>query len=203
MARRNLYIGMILILTVPGVAGAQLQSGADEYKGEVGVFYTGINLKGFGETLNGVGVRAGYNFNKHLAVDAEASFVPKTHFGNNQVGQKAQGFIGVKAGVGSRYFGVFAKVRPGVMSIGEVASSFSCSRNGFATICRPGHNNFALDAGGVLEFYPSARTIIRFDAGDTIVHIRYATAGILFINPSSTSDTTHNFQFSVGLGYRF
>jgi hypothetical protein len=194
---------MILVLTVPGIAAAQWQSDADDYKAEVGPFYTGINLKGFGETLNGLGGRFGYNINKHLAIDAEASFFPRTHLGNNQVGQKGQLFVGGKAGGRSRYVGVFAKARPGVMFIGEVTSDFSCSRNGFATICRPSHNNFALDAGGVLEFYPSSRTIIRFDSGDTIVRIRNSNAGILFSNPSSTSDTTHNFQVSVGFGYRF
>src|SRR5262249_39192472 len=119
------------------------------------------------------------------------------------VGQKVQLFIGGKAGVRSRYVGVFVKARPGVMFIGEVTSGFSCSRNGFATICRPRHNNFALDTGGVVEFYPSSHAILRFDASAPIVRMRTATAGILFINPSITSSTTQNFQFSVGFGYRF
>ena len=203
MARRNICIWVTLVLTVPGIAGAQWQSGADEYKVEVGAFYTGINLEGFGETVNGIGGRFGYNINTHFAVDADATFSPRKHLSNNQVGQKGQLFIGVKVGVRSRYVGVFAKARPGVMFIGEVTSGFNCNRNGFATNCRPSHNNFAVDAGGVLEFYPSSRTIIRFDAGDTIVRIRNATPGILFVNPSTTSDTTQNFQFCVGFGYRF
>ena len=203
MARWSGCFWIMLILTVPGIAGAQGPSGTDEYKTEVGAFYTGINLKGFGETVNGVGGRFAYNINNHLAVDAEASFFPEIHFGNNQVGQKVQLFIGGKAGVRSRYVGVFLKARPGVMSIGEVTSGFSCGRTGFGTICRPRHNNIALDVGVVAEFYPSSRTIIRFDAGDTIVRIRTATAGFLFINPSTTTSTTQNFQFSVGLGYRF
>jgi hypothetical protein len=189
---------MILVLAVPSIAAAQRQSGDDEYKAEAGAFYTGINLKGFGE-VNGLGGRFGYNITKRLAVDTEASFSPETHLGNNQVGQKGQVFIGVKSGVRSRYVGVFAKARPGAMFIGEVTSSFSCSRNGVATICRPNHNNFAIDAGGVFEFYPSSRMIVRFDAGDTVVRIRTVPPG----NPSSTSDTTQNFQFSVGFGYRF
>jgi hypothetical protein len=203
MARWSGCFWIILILTVPGIAGAPRQSGADEHKAEVGAVYTGINLKGFGETVNGVGGRFVYNINSHLAVDGEASFFPEIHFGNNQVGQKVQLFIGGKAGVRSRYVGVFVKARPGVMSIGEVTSGFSCGRTGFGTICRPRHNNFALDLGVVGEFYPSSRTIIRFDAGDTIVRMRTATAGVLFMNSSITSRTTQNFQFSVGLGYRF
>jgi len=203
MAWRSGCLWIILILSVPSIAGVPGQSGDDEYKAEVGAFYTGINLKGFGETVNGVGGRFTYNINNHLAVDGEATFFPEIHLGNNQVGQKVQFFIGGKAGARSRYVGVFVKARPGVMFIGEVTSGFSCSRNGSGTICRPRHNNFALDAGVVGEVYPSSRTIIRFDAGDTIVRIRTATAGFTFINPSITTSTTQNFQFSVGVGYRF
>ncbi len=40
-------------------------------------------LEGFGETVNGLGGRFGYNFNKHLALDTEFSFFPETHLGNS------------------------------------------------------------------------------------------------------------------------
>jgi hypothetical protein len=75
--------------------------------------------------------------------------------------------------------------RPGVMFIGEVTSGFDCSRSGSVTTCNPSHNNFALDAGGVLELYPSSRTIIRFDAGDTIVRIGNATSTVPVVSISS------------------
>src|SRR5215472_7867899 len=198
MRRGCSFAVLALCLFATIATRAQSQSAADEYKVEVGAFYTGIHLKGFGGTINGLGGRFGYNINKYIAVDAEASFMPQTHLGNNQLGQKVQGFIGVKAGMRSRYVGVFAKARPGIMFIGEVTSGFNCSGNGFATICRPGHNNFALDAGGVIELYPASRTVIRFDAGDTIVRVRNATAGILLSTPVTTGDTTHNFQLSLG-----
>ena len=202
MHRGYSFAILALFLSPPTITHGQSQADADEHKAEVGAFYTGIHLKGFGETINGLGGRFGYNIHKYLAVDAEASFMPERHLGNNQVGQKGQALIGAKTGLHSRYIGVFAKARPGVMFIGEVTSGFNCSGNGFGTICRPSHNNFALDAGGVVEFYPASRTIIRLDAGDTIVRIRNATAGILSA-PVTTSQTTHNFQFSVGFGYRF
>ena len=168
---------LALFLFPPTVTHGQSQVDANGHKVDVGAFYTGIHLKGFGETINGLGGRFGYNINRYLAVDAEASFMPARHLGNNQLGQKVQGFIGAKTGLHSRYIGVFAKARPGVMSIGEVTSGFNCSGNGFATICRPSHNNFALDTGGVIELYPTSRTIIRLDTGDTIVRIRNSTAG--------------------------
>jgi hypothetical protein len=182
--------------------GQMSTANVSDHKAEAGFFYTGINLEGFGETINGLGGRVAYNLNNNFAIDAEFSFSPETKLGNDQSGQKTQLLAGLKAGVRSRRVGVFAKARPGVMFIGEVTSGFNCSGTTFGQTCRPSHNNFALDVGGVLEVYPSARTIVRFDAGDTIVRIRNATSG--FIGPPVvTNSTTHNFQFSVGVGYRF
>ncbi|MET0646154.1 MAG: outer membrane beta-barrel protein [Pyrinomonadaceae bacterium] len=204
MVRKIFLAALTLIIFSPAAARAQ-GGGApdvDTHRVEVGVLYTGVNLEGFGETVNGLGGRFGYNFNKNFALDAEFSFFPETHLGNRQSGQKTQAFVGVRAGARSRYVGLFAKARPGVMFIGEVTSGFNCNGTSFGRTCRPSHNNFAFDAGGVLEFYPSQRAIVRLDAGDTIVRIRNATAGVIG-GPAVTSDTTHNFQFSVGFGYRF
>src|SRR5215213_8154957 len=204
MSNRILFMLLFMSLAAPAAVRAQTGTAPDveEHRAEVGAFYTGVNLEGFGETINGLGGRFGYNFNKNFALDSEFSFFPETHLGNRQSGQKTQGFVGVKAGTRTNRVGVFAKARPGVMFIGEVTSGFNCSGTSFGQTCRPSHNNFALDAGGVLELYPSSRAIVRLDAGDTIVRIRNATAGVIG-SPTVTNDTTHNFQFSVGFGYRF
>lgn len=203
--RRLLLALLASLVLAPAAARAQSDDDpvAGGRRGEVGAFYTGINLRGFGETINGLGGRLGYNLNRYFALEGEFSFFPETHLGNRQSGQKVQGFAGVKAGARSRRVGLFAKVRPGVMFIGEVTSGFNCSPAGLGSVCRPSHNNFALDAGGVVELYPSSRTIVRLDAGDTIVRIRRAAGSPLFGGGATTSETTHNFQFAVGLGYRF
>ena len=205
MSQRIFFALAITMLLAPAAARAQTDAApdVDEHRAEVGFLYTGVKLEGFGETINGLGGRFGYNFNKNFALDTEFSFFPETHLGNRQFGQKTQAFAGVRAGARSRHVGVFAKARPGVMFIGEITSGFNCTGTSFGQTCRPSHNNFALDVGGVLELYPSARTIVRLDAGDTIVRIRNATLGLLTGGPTATSDTTHNFQFSVGFGYRF
>jgi opacity protein-like surface antigen len=205
MTKRIFFTLVFTLLLAPAAASAQTGAAPDvgEHKTEVGAFYTGINLENFGETINGLGGRFGYNFNKNVALDTELSFFPETHLGNRQSGSKLQAFAGVRVGARSRYVGVFAKARPGVMVIGEITSGFNCNSTSFGQTCRPSHNNFALDAGGVVEFYPSARAIIRLDAGDTIVRLRSATGSLILGSPTPTSDTTHNFQFSVGFGYRF
>ena len=76
--------------------------------------------------------------------------------------------------------------------------------------------SFAFDAGGIVEYYPNKRLVVRFDAGDTILHFgeRLAVTSVPALNPGVTipfkigllgapAETTHNFQGSIGVGFRF
>lgn len=74
--------------------------------------------------------------------------------------------------------------------------------------------SFAVDLGGVAEWYPSKNTIVRFDGGDTIIRFSerrvpafaVTAAGAGPIRPVTVpiaTETEHNFQASVGIGYRF
>lgn len=67
-----------------------------------------------------------------------------------------------------------------------------------------GNFEFALDAGGVLEYYPSRRFVLRFDAGDTMIFLE-EKRGIEEGFPRIFQDATtlHKFQFSIGVGIRF
>jgi len=71
--------------------------------------------------------------------------------------------------------------------------------------------DFALDVGGVLEFYTSRRTFIRVDVGDTIVHSNSGERIELpasvkqegyFVIKSAIRSTSHNPQLNVGVGFR-
>lgn len=201
MQRKN-FIALVAIMLLASV-GAHAQSVVDEHKFEVGGQVTALGVEDFGEPLAGIGGRVGYNFNKYLALEAEANFFPSDAFGNNQIGQRAQAFVGLKAGARSKYAGLFAKARPGVMFIGETISGFSCTEGNGFTSCRPNHNNFALDAGAVAEFYPSRRSIIRLDVGDTMVNVRRATRSIFNQTSSSSSEFIHQLQLGIGFSYRF
>ncbi len=194
------------------VVNAQLS----ERKFEVGVVFTSITLDNFkaralpgiatgDSTIRGLGGRFAYNFTDNIAVDAEGSFFPETHFGNEEFGQKTQGFIGMKAGVRKKRIVAFAKARPGVMWFGEFPSRGTCTRTTFGSSCSVSHEkDFALDLGGIFEFYPAERVIIRADVGDTIIRFPQRSFG-LFNNNSSfiPAETKHNFQVSVGFGWRF
>ena len=193
------FTAAALLLLVPATSRAQ----TDEHKFEAGVVFTAIGAEQLDQSSKGLGVRFGYNLNEHFAIDAEGSLFPRTTFGNNQTAQNVQGFAGVKAGARSKYVGVFAKARPGVMWIGNSVSGFDCSSRGSFNVCRPERNHLALDAGVVAEVYPSSRTIIRVDLGDTIVRFRSAGRNVFDGTQVSSSSVSHNFQASIGFGYRF
>jgi hypothetical protein len=193
------FTAAALFMLVPATAQAQ----TDEHKFEAGVVFTALGAESFDQSSKGLGARLTYNFTDNFALDAEGSLFPRTSLGNNQTGQNAQGFVGVKAGARSKYVGLFAKARPGLMSIGNSVSGFDCSSRGSVNVCRPEHSHLALDAGVVAEVYPTSRTIIRVDLGDTIVRFKTAGRNVFQGTDVSSTDISHNFQASIGFGYRF
>ncbi len=198
---RTIFFLTIVALLLFAPAALHAQTRTDEHKSEVGAFFTAIGVDISDESVNGGGGRFAYNFTKNFALDTEASFFPSDKLGNNQFGQKAQAFAGLRAGGRTRYVGLFAKARPGVMFLGDSVSGFNCNSSG--SVCRPSHNNLAFDAGAIVEFYPTSRAIIRVDAGDTIVRQRNVGGLGFFGSAPSSPNTTHNFQVSIGFGYRF
>lgn len=60
-----------------------------------------------------------------------------------------------------------------------------------APCIQPAKNKFAFDVGGVVEYYPSKRLVVRFDAGD------------LIIKHQRIFGTDQNLQISAGVGVRF
>jgi len=160
----------------------------------------------------GVGGRFTYNLKSYLAVEAELNFFPRDfhkYTTNFTGGRLTEGLAGVKAGFRKQMFGVFGKFRPGFESSGGAAVPRFLNGDGpdpqnpfgFESIRS---TQFAMNVGAVVELYPSPRTILRFDGGDTIV--RYP--GIEFTQfPQGTqifaTVYTHAPQFSLGVGFRF
>ena len=143
---------------------------------EIGVHSTSLTL--FGPdfpgdvTSAGIGGRVTYNFNRFLAAEAEINFFPQKQFVLSSSSGAVQAQFGVKLGKRFEKFGLFAKVRPGFLSVGDVESVTPDTVsvvNGLTTFNfkRERTNFFTLDAGGVLELYPSRRLVVRFDAGRT------------------------------------
>lgn len=168
-------------------------------------------------TEPGFGGRIGYSFNRYVTAEAEVNFFPRERELTDpdfMGGRKFQGLFGVKIGRRYERVGVFAKARPGFVNFSE-----GDMRGRPDTVCiaifppplscfePSGRTDFAVDVGGVFELYPSAQTFVRFDAGDTI--LRTGAHGVPVLTPNRATvifipgETTHNFQGSVGFGFRF
>lgn len=171
---------LLLLLLIPmSVASAQ----SNEPKFEVGAQFSALGTGG--STSAGGGLRLTYNLMKYLALEGEMNLYPRRYFASSRY----QGQYGIKTGMRYERFGVFGKVRPGFVNDGS-------------------RNNFSMDLGGVLEFYPARRWIVRFDIGDTLVYRRSSyLIPIISSNPAYAigiiSGTTHNLQMGAGIGFRF
>ena len=105
---------------------------------------------------------------------------------------------------------MFAKVRPGFITVDE---RFSAEDSVVVVNGLPQFDpkfertfSFTLDAGGVLELYPSRRMVVRFEAGDTLIRrpvvfdINLNEAP--FVREVRGPKFNHNFQFTAGVGFR-
>jgi Outer membrane protein beta-barrel domain len=168
-------------------------------------------------TEPGFGGRFGYNLSRYVALEAEGNFFPRDR--DLDGGRSAQGLFGARVGRRFDKVGVFAKARPGFMRfskgdyrpVGGCVAVFPPPIGCFEAVPR---TNFAFDVGGVAEWYPSKNAILRFDAGDTIIHfgnrnvaaVDVPVGGLgptrLVVVPVG-AETKHNFQASAGVGFRF
>ncbi|HEV7859337.1 MAG TPA: hypothetical protein VGO91_12015 [Pyrinomonadaceae bacterium] len=196
---------------------AQTKADADDPpKFEIGVHFAALVLDGE-RTEPGLGTRLTYNLTKNFALEAEGNVLPhNSRFATFRNGGRAvEGLFGVKIGKRYEKFGIFAKARPGLINFTQGKGGYVATGGGgvfpfqFRT---QGATHFATDIGGVLEFYPTRRIVTRFDLGDTIIRYGSSTFNGLSTDASGTTvifpipipaDTSHNFQFTAGVGFRF
>ena len=202
---------IVLLLTVVAFTSVAVAQSTKE-KIEIGVQTTSLTLvqpdfSAFDDTQPGIGGRFTFNFNRSIAAEAEINFLPKKQFVLTADGNAIQAQFGVKIGKRFEKFGIFGKIRPGFLSVDRFASYIPGAQIGtdpYFTIERRAF--FTIDAGGVLELYPSKQLVVRFDAGDTVIRhpARFGQVSILdptvqLIRPAKFN---HNFQFTAGVGFR-
>jgi hypothetical protein len=218
MIKNLRWFPILFLLALPLPLTGQTE---DQRKFELGVQVVrlpiedarGIPSLGLGvHTEPGFGARFGYNVNRYLALEAEGNFFPRDYdkFITDFTGGRAfQTLFGAKAGLRQKRFGVFGKVRPGFFTSTATSHADFPDGNG------PNPNNrfglrrvtaslLTLDVGGVVEFYPTKRTILRFVAGDTIT--RYPDLEFVCFpsgTPCPVTIYSHKFQMSIGWGWRF
>ena len=204
---RTLTSFLVIVITFASAAVAQ----SKKERIEIGVQSTSLTLfhpdVPFDDTQAGIGGRVTYNFNRSIAAEAEINFFPQDQFILTAEGNALQGQFGVKLGKRFEKFGVFGKVRPGFLSVGRVGSFIpgAAGPNNQLNFTIERETFFTVDTGGVLELYPSKRSVVRFEAGDTAIRhpARFGQTFILgpveILRPAKF---THNFQFTAGVAFR-
>ena len=209
---------VLAIMTVLVVTSQALSQTQEPPRYEIAAEFTTLNREAYNgvRVEPGLGARFTFNFNKNVAIEGSAhvsfNYCPSCTI----TGRYGDIFAGVKAGKRFKSWGIFAKARPGDVTLG--AQQIDIVQTGASgpfpfEIRAKGADNFAFDVGGVVEFYPSRRIVTRFDAGDTIIHFTRRTrdglnfdpmTGIYTIVPVLTpARTTNNFQFMASVGFRF
>jgi hypothetical protein len=213
MDRRFFLLAIAFLLLMRTGAFAQSQ---DLPKFELAGEFSTLDRGGFGQqqTEPGGGVRFTFNLNRSIAFETAGYFFPRHCDFCQKGGNISEVVAGVKIGKRFEKWGIFAKARPGVVSFsrGEF-EAFLVSPTGPIDFKVNRVTAFATDLGGVLEFYPSPRIVTRFDAGDTMVRFGKRTINGISFNPATQefqlfpftvpARTTHNFQFSASVGFRF
>jgi Outer membrane protein beta-barrel domain len=216
--RKAFLAAAILWAVFLHVSHSSAQAQTDPPKIEVGGQFTFINLKpatfnGVSQNTTsdlGVGGRTTFNLNKTFSLEAEVNFFPSVNdenpiLGARNNGRKVEALFGGKAGIRREKYGLFAKVRPGLMHFSEV---FDCLGPMSPDLrCGPHpKTEFALDVGGVAEYYPSRHVALRLDVGDTIIYFaerHFFEADLSPLPETLRARITNNLQFNVGVAYRF
>jgi hypothetical protein len=214
MNRRLSLLAIGLLLLTQSNSFAQSQ---DLPKFEVAGEFSSLARDSFeNRTEPGVGARFTFNLNRSVAFEAAGYFYPDKCFSCRNPGNMSEFVAGAKVGKRFEKWGIFGKARPGVVSFsrGEFNAIPASSFGNFPFDIETNRiTSFAADLGGVLEFYPTKKIVTRFDAGDTIIHFGRRTINGVAFNPFTQevtfipivqpARTTHNFQFTAGVGFRF
>jgi hypothetical protein len=209
----------VFVVVVVCLVQLQALAQSDELpKFEVAAEFTTLEREAFSRrTEPGLGGRFTYNLNEMFSLEAAGYFFPKRCSECRNAGNISQGLAGVKVGKRFENWGVFAKARPGVVSFSQGAFDAFPPPDGFPfspiEIKPKRLTAFAMDVGGVVEFYPSKRIVTRFDLGDTIIHFNRRTMNTVSFNDVTNTitpttipipaRTSHNFQFMTSVGFRF
>jgi outer membrane protein with beta-barrel domain len=197
--------GLMMVVCL-AAANAAAQTTPSRF--EVGGHLSTLRIGEGGNTNAGIGGSVGYDFSRWLAAEAEMSLFPRDRI-DVEMGlapitttrwsrRRLEGFFGPKVGVRGDRFGAFAKVRPGFVTLTDTGVGCAGDLCPLILLPRPDYRTeFAVDLGGIFEFYPTPRTIARFDLGTTA--IRHRSQGV----PPCRDCTTKNLSTSVGMGFRF
>jgi hypothetical protein len=143
-----------------------------------------------------------------FAVEGEFTVVPRDNFevissiGGETIGliynrRRVNALFGVKAGYRGDRVGVFGRLRPGMTTLTD--RGVECLQACAAILIVPPQyqREFAMDIGGTVELYWTARSLMRIDVGDLVIRHRDD------IVAPELPGTNHNLTTRIGAGFRF
>jgi len=188
-------------------AVAQPAAGRVELGGQVNV----LRLSDSSDTNGGLGARATFNVTPWLGVEGEYQFIPDDVIettsalpGGSVLGlryerRRQTALFGVKAGYRGDRVGVFARVRPGFTVLSDRGVDCLGDVCALVLLAMPDYRpEFAVDVGGVLEFYPSPRWLARVDVGSLVIRHRSSAPPC-----AGGGCTTSNLAVGAGVAVRF
>ncbi|MCI0400802.1 MAG: porin family protein [Gammaproteobacteria bacterium] len=201
----------MLAVMLSFINGQHTLAQSETPKLELGIHFATLRSGPFDTASPGVGSRVTYNFTDNLSFEGEVNYFHKDGYNETR---RTQALFGLKPGVRFDKVGLFGKIRPGFIHASQIqVQNYPCSSFGGGVTggdplphcfyAREGRSSFALDLGAVIEFYPSRKTAVRFDIGDTVIRNRSLLFGIGTIPSSGYTFTTHNLQINAGVGFRF
>ena len=202
---------VLLFAFAAGVPAAVAQTAGARV--EVAANLNMLRLSDFSGTRAGVGGRVSVDLTPAIALEGEVAFYPKDRIvqsasssseGPYQIAgnrRRTDALFGVKVGTRFDRVGVFAKARPGFTRLADRGTA--CEGPGCAVILMliapyRYQTEFAFEVGGGIELFPSARTVARFEVGDTLIRHRSAAPPC-----PGAACTSHNLSTRLGIGYRF
>lgn len=205
----------VLALSFTVVAARTVSAQAPAPRVDVSAQFTMLRLGDLDATSSGVGGRVVVGLSRWLSIDSELNFYPKDDFalplfaasaGTVMASadpsliyrrQRIDGLAGLRVGWRGARAGVFAKARPGFSRLIDQGVECGGDVCALVLLARPEYRTeFAFDAGGIFEVYPTAGTLLRVDVGDVMIRHRGFA-------PPCSDCTTHNLTTRVGAGIRF
>lgn len=170
----------------------------------LGVIHQRPSLTGNTESMDTflVGARLDYNWRRFLAFEGEYSFSPGSFFPSEFIagGRINETTAGIKGSIRWKNIRLFEVLKTGIIHFTHTIKSTSMTAPG---IQFTGRTFGAVDAGGGVEVYVSHHFLLRYDFTDMIVHHGNITIPTVFGPARFPSVTSHNFQFSTSVAFRF
>ena len=153
-------------------------------------------------TQPGLGGRVTYDLLPYVSLEAAMTFFVRSegNISGLEGGRSIQTLLGVKAGVHHEKMGYFLRLRPGFQTFTRAISSIDPNTLAVQTSSK---THPALDLGGGIEVYTSKRTVLRFDAGDTLLFLGSNSFTFGTQTVAEDGGTRNTLQLGASFGWRF